>query len=244
MKTNPALAIVTVAVMLCCAAEASAQLFGRRDLGRPLSRRASSSAQSSSASGQGQSRTAMRGRLTDSLFENVGSVDEAARYIRGNRESGDFVGADSTERRGFVGAQQATEIGAEPEITSSIDELEIEATPDANQTAQPAALPRISMNPPRLQVGFDFRPRLPSDVTAKLARRLESTLSLDESSSIEASVEDGVAILRGEVSSERDRRMAGLLVRFEPGIADVRNELKVTAPAAKADAPLRRTEGR
>ena len=174
------------------------------------------------------------------MFENVGTVDESARYFRGSRSATDFVGTDSGESRGFVGRQQATELGGEPEITSAIDDFQLELSPDANETAQPIVPARTGMYPPRLQVSFDFQPRAVGDVSTKLADRLGSVLSLGESSAIEVLVEGDVAILRGEVPSERDRRMAGLLVRFEPGIADSRNELTVKPPTAKADTPARR----
>jgi len=159
-------------------------------------------------------------------------VDEGARYVRGNRQASDFVGADLGEARGFVGAQQATEIGGQAPVTSAVDDLQIETVPDANLTAQPIVPSRTGMYPPRLRVGFAFKTRPRGEISAKLADRLESALSLAESSSIAVSVEGDVAILRGEVPSERGRRMAALLVRFEPGIADVRNELMVNQRGA------------
>lgn len=238
MKRHPALVAFAVVVLLSCAEEANAQLFGQRDLGRSLSRRQSSSAQSSRASRSSSSfrqRQAQESptRRLDTLFESMGSVEES-RFYRGNREATAFVGADSREERGFVGSQQSTDLGGAPEITSAVDDFQLELAPDANVTAEPIVPARTGMYPPRLQVSFDFRPLPPGRVSTEVADRLVSVLSLDDSSSIEVSVEDGVAILRGEVASERDRRMAGLLVRLEPGIADSRNELMVKPPAAKA----------
>jgi len=178
--------------------------------------------------------------MTDSMFEGAGYIDETARYLRENRQATDFVGSDLGEARGFVGSQQATEVGGDAEITSAIDEFQLELSPDANMTAQPVIPARTGMYPPRLQVSFDFQPLSVGAVNVKLADRLGSILSLDDSSSIEVLVEDDVAILRGEVASERDRRRAGLLVLLEPGIADSRNELKVNPAAAKADTPVLR----
>lgn len=238
MKRNPALLAFAVVVLLNCAGEASAQLFGQRNLGSSLSRRSSASARTSSASRQRQGQQSSGRLLTESLFTDVGSFKENARYVRENRQATDFVGADSAETRGFVGTQQATDLGGEAEITSAVDDFQLELSPDANATAEPVISARTGMYPPRLHVSFDFRPRPMGEISTELADRLESILSLDDSSSIEVSVEGDVAILRGEVASERDRRMAGLLVRFEPGIADSRNELTVKPPAAKvAPAP-------
>jgi hypothetical protein len=178
--------------------------------------------------------------MTDSMFETAGSIDETARYLRENRQAADFVGTDLGEARGFVGSQQATALGGEAEITSAIDEFQLELSPDANVTAEPVVPARTGMYPPRLQVSFDFQPRPQGEVSTKLAGRLGSILSLGESSSIEVLVEGDVAILRGEVASERDRRMAGLIVLLEPGIADSRNELTVNPSAAKTDPPTLR----
>jgi len=42
--------------------------------------------------------------------------------------------------------------------------------------------------------------------------------------------DDGAIVLRGEVKSAAARRLAGALVYLEPGVREVRNELKVAAP--------------
>lgn len=41
---------------------------------------------------------------------------------------------------------------------------------------------------------------------------------------------DGVVTLRGEVDSEDHKRLAGLMVQFEPGVRKVQNELVVKQP--------------
>jgi len=50
---------------------------------------------------------------------------------------------------------------------------------------------------------------------------------------VNVSVEGGVVVLRGEVSSERERRLAEGIMRLEPGVAEVRNELIVNGAAPK-----------
>ena len=170
-------------------------------------------------------------------FESVGEmVDENARFVRGNREAADFVGSDLGDVQDFVGMQQT---GIEADIRSAIDELVIEETPDVNIGAQPVIPPRMLLNAPRMQVGFDFTPRPAGIVSSQLTRRVGSKLSSNGSNRIEVWVEDGVAILRGEVVSERDRKLAGILVGFEPGVARVQNEIQLaTATPANVDHPL------
>ena len=242
MKRNAILTALTVGGVLFACSAAEAQLFGNRNLGGSLSRRAdrtsnddrTSSRTTSQNTSQTTSRTTPRptGRAAPRAMEDVGKLDLSARYVRGNREATDFVGADLGDVEGFVGARQA-----DPEaiVESAVSDLEIETGPDANRTAPRPLVRRTPLYAPRLAVGFGFTPRSGTELSSEMAARLSSTLSLGESSSIEVLVEGAKAILRGEVPSERDRRMAGLLVRFEPGVAQVQNELKVLPrmPAAR-----------
>ena len=122
------------------------------------------------------------------------------------------------------------------EIQSAVSDLRIETGPDANRTQATPSRPRVQMYDPRLKVNFDF-PRQPTGkVNLELARRLESSLTLSGTGRIEVSQEGATAILRGEVASERNRRLARLLLLLEPGISNVQNELVVKAlePAPQA----------
>ena len=56
--------------------------------------------------------------------------------------------------------------------------------------------------------------------------------------SIDVTIRDGVAVLRGVVETEEAKRLAGLIVKLEPGVRQVRNELRVvTAPQDTEAAP-------
>ena len=224
---------------------ASAQLFGERTLGRSLSRqsnpdqsgRPSSQTRPTMTQGSRVNRTTLASGAERPSFESVGAmVDENARFVRGNRAANDFVGSDLAEAQNFVGMQQ-TDI--EADIRSAVDEQLIEEAPEVNLGTQPAIPPRMLLNPPRLQVGFDYTPRAADVVSSQLTRRIGSKLSSDASNRIEVWVEDGVAILRGEVVTERDRKLAEILVGFEPGVARVQNEIQLAAAArASAEQPM------
>ena len=71
--------------VLAVVSEAQAQLFGERSIG-------------------GSSVT-RRSRPGDT---QAGTVTGSERFLRDNREDGNFIGADSRDTRAFVGAQQAT----------------------------------------------------------------------------------------------------------------------------------------
>ena len=62
-------------------------------------------------------------------------------------------------------------------------------------------------------------------------QRLNQTLAVELSrkvnGSIEVLVEARTATLRGEVASARQKTLAELLVRFEPGVDEIVNEISV-----------------
>ncbi|MBN2473225.1 MAG: hypothetical protein JXB62_01355 [Pirellulales bacterium] len=224
MNTKPVFVALVVALASAAAAESRAQLFGDRTVGGSLSRRSRTTT----------SRTSP-GRPT-SVSEEIGAVLGNERFIRGNREGASFVGRDADDVAGFVGSQQGVTPG---DVATATEGLRIEAAPDANQTALPAALPRVGMYRPRLRIGFAIPPQAPQTVSTELARRLQSCPGLHLQSPIEVYLEGETATLRGAVASERDRSLAQLMVLFEPGISQVRNELMVkhlSLPAA-AKAP-------
>jgi len=84
---------------------------------------------------------------------------------------------------------------------------------------------------------------LPSDVTVadplagRIARLLERMPQIMKRSPIRVTVVGETAILRGRVASSRDRELAENLVRLEPGIWEVRNELVVEESPRVAAAP-------
>jgi hypothetical protein len=153
--------------------------------------------------------------------------DPSARYIRGNREAEDFVGADTRDAGGFVGMQQAE--GEEP-IRSAIDDVRVQTGPDANRPL--TSRQRTPMYRPRLRVDFDFARQPTPEINSRLTDRLASSLTRAGTGPVEVSVEGETAILRGEVASERDRKLARLLLLLEPGISTVRDELILKRPGA------------
>lgn len=215
------------------------QLFGNRNLGQPLARRPSVSRSASSrtpSSGGSRGAASPASRLFDeNTFENVGALDENARYLRGNRDITDFVGAATGDEQRFVGAQTAG--AAIEEIRSAVDDLEIETGTDVNATVESAVPPGSQLNPPRLQLGFSPATRLHAQMADKLTERLRKSLKLGEESSIKISVEGDKVVLEGQVPSARQCRLAELLVRFEPGVYNLDNRLQV-APAGDEPPPL------
>ena len=169
------------------------------------------------------------------LRERVGSIaEEGARFLRESREADAFVGRTPAAEGDFVGGRSAAANGETGAIRSAVDEtLRIDVGPAVNQQNVPARQPNVRLNAPRLQIGFSHPTRSSNDVGARLTQRLRSKLPGAANSRVEVSMAGGDAILRGEVATEHDRRMAELLVRFEPGVRGVSNQVQVrpSAPA-------------
>ncbi len=90
MNVHCKVALLIGAGWLALGAEASAQLFGTRSVGTPISRQASPAASSDSAL-------------------------QGARFLRQNRPAGDFVGADlQGNTQHFVGAVRAVKVPSLP----------------------------------------------------------------------------------------------------------------------------------
>ncbi|MFV2067550.1 MAG: BON domain-containing protein [Pirellulales bacterium] len=180
--------------------DAAAQLFGKRPLGRTLSRRVGA----------------------DIDGEGSGTLTGRERFIRGNRPRTDFVGTDTRDERPYVGEVQGRAQGT---VRSGLTGFRFDEGPDVNRSAPRATSPRIPLYPPRLQLGFN--PPRRNRLSREATRQLEESSALASLGRIEVSMEGETAILRGEVASGYDAELAELLVRFEPGISDVRNELTI-----------------
>lgn len=79
-------------------------------------------------------------------------------------------------------------------------------------------------------IGFDPPAANVAHVSSQLTARLEKTGRFR--SAPEVLLENGVATLRGVVATDHDRVIAEQLVRLEPGVAEVRNELTLAWPSA------------
>jgi hypothetical protein len=77
---------------------------------------------------------------------------------------------------------------------------------------------------------FDYRPAAPNIVQSDVQGMLTRSTSLSPNRDIRVAVEGPAMVLRGNVASEQDRRLAEALVRLTPGVHEIRNELTVTGP--------------
>lgn len=82
----------------------------------------------------------------------------------------------------------------------------------------------------RLRADIQTPARSPQRLSAQVQRRvMASTPASRRVDGFAVTVTDGVATVSGTVASERDRRMAELVLRLEPGVRQVDNQI-VVAP--------------
>lgn len=218
------LAAGCVGVSCCAVADrAEAQMFGQRQLGGFLSRQDSPGSVSNPA---------------EAMIHTSGALTGTERFLRGNRRLTDFIGTDMGDNRTFVGVTQARQRRLPPAAASvreaNLPEVNREPN-EGNAANQPY--------PPQLVLG----PDLSGPTTTAVASAVEQHLSrspIQWVQPLDLSIQGRTAVLRGAVASARDRELAEALVRFEPGISDVQNDLQVApldsppARPARPRAPL------
>jgi hypothetical protein len=92
---------------------------------------------------------------------------------------------------------------------------------------------------PRYRLGFDFAPAPATQITSRIDVHLTRlTESNPQFAGVQIAINDqGIAELRGEAPTEDASRLIENIVRMEPGVRGVDNQLAVppTPPAAQPD---------
>lgn len=200
---------VAMAVVLLGDNSASAQMFGARSLGSPISR---------------QPRP---GSGAPSAAEEVGVLTGAERFLRDNRPRGAFVGGDQGSLGGFVGRTEAIGTGRVRTATETL-RPEADRSRQINRPLPP--LPAGAMYHPQLVISdsMPVRDVEPSRGFADAYRRtLSGRISEMAGESIEVIQDGETAVLRGEVETREIAERLALVLSFEPQVYQVRSELRV-----------------
>ena len=211
---HPLFLLVALAfVCLAPGSPCSAQMFGPRVFGRPLS------------------------RSNPSSTTEVGNVRGNERFLRRNRRATDFVGGDSQTAGTFVGSQST----GRRSIRSATDSLRPARSASANINQPLGRMPATGMYPPKLVLSAEDLAVTRRPVTGETLRRhLSGLVARHPDNEISVSVVGGKAVLRGVVASESYRVLAQRILSFEPGLDSIRNELRVGS--IRADRGRRQTE--
>jgi hypothetical protein len=172
----------------------------------------------------------------------------AARYLRTNRQPGEFVGADMQGMQRFVGAPQTgmgaggwSQFGGMGPSMSGMGQNYLgprSNTSQDQQREQGIATQNAGAIRTTFRVAFDCPEPAPNRISTLLARRLAELPLSQGHSPIQVEMQGRTAILRGVVTTEHDRGLVEQVVRLEPGIEAVKNDLAVASPTpAKSATP-------
>jgi len=208
--------ILWVTVTVCSAEllpQVEAQSFRDRVLGGTLSKRSRAGA---SASGEG-----------------TGTLSGAERFLRSNRTSKSFVGA-SPEAPGFVGSVQADETAGP--ATNNINANRAQLAPTLLNPPRSVAR-KTGIYEPKLNPAF----QLPASESRLNSQSLTTTIrklgSEERFAGARVSLSEGTAVLQGRVGDLHDRELLAALLKLEPGVESVRNELVVEPPPVQPSSP-------
>lgn len=148
----------------------------------------------------------------------AGQVTGSERFIRGNRQGGQFVGADSSDAARFFSV-----LGNSIATQNTPGQNNRNQDPNAQQV-DPRTLYRTQLN-----VAFAHASAAVPVVVQKLQARYTNTRWIQQVQPIRVTLEGSTAILQGTVVTAHDRDLAEQLALLEPGVAAVQNELTIAA---------------
>jgi len=171
------------------------------------------------------------------VYAQPGDMESAIQQIvSGNASSGISV-ANIVQSVGDQVMDMSTNA---VEISTIEGPLVISAdVPETNRTVVTATDTRTGRYSPRLKINFaEFPLRSFTETTRSnngrnvqtgtpteiIARRIQDRLRVPE---FDLAIADRTAIISGTVETERQRKLIESMLRFEPGISAVRNEIKI-----------------
>lgn len=98
-----------------------------------------------------------------------------------------------------------------------------------NQSSSSKPIIRVRM---RSAINVPLKP--PTQVQQTATRRFRSLANRPQLNGIQVQMNGRTAVISGSVGSERDRRMSELLIRLEPGVSSVDNQV-VVSPSSASD---------
>lgn len=154
----------------------------------------------------------------ESFSQGVPELREA-QELRSTQERGSFVGSESGEGPGFVGAAEAGGSqtgGASARRTTGMTRRSTQSRQASGPTVRPA-----------LVVGFAYAPKVSPSIDAKVRTCLDRLPNFGKTSSIRVRVEQNVVVLEGVVANHHDAALAMQMVALEPGVVKIDNRLTV-----------------
>jgi osmotically-inducible protein OsmY len=165
----------------------------------------------------------------------VGQISGSERYVRGNRQPGQFVGADAADTSSFFSALSAGGLGSglqgQGNLRGGASALRQDSEQGNDFQGQQSGAGGRSQIPVRVRLQIGFEPPVrESAVAARLQDRYVRITAVEQLSPITVTMEERIAVLQGRVATDHSRDLAARLALLEPGISAVRNELIVGPP--------------
>jgi osmotically-inducible protein OsmY len=194
------------------------------------------SAQGSSAFGTSTtlSNNNSGGTTTDTSGTDFSSSSTADSVMQ-NMQSLGFVGANSSNNTnsilGGVGSSSSTGTTQTTGANNTANNLNLNTNTTTNQptTNTNSRLSNREL-PAKLNISFSHPKPTTNNVAYNVSQAIKSRALTSKqlpNSSVKVEVLNGTAILRGSVASTHDRALAETLVRMEPGVWKVQNELEL-----------------
>ncbi len=143
--------------------------------------------------------------------------------MRGSRQPGQFVGADSADATNFFSQLQGGFGG------NSLQNL-AGRRQDFQNNNQGGGRSRSPL-PPRLTLGFNYSGPGELRVSTQLTRLVSKLPNLGIMEPVTVSMIGDTAVLQGRVATAHDREVIAQVALLEPGVGSVQNDLQVgTAP--------------
>lgn len=229
--------VATVTIVAVAAHDAAAQNDTRgssssaRNSASNPSMFGGSTGRSNQASGQqfgmGQSGTGIGNALGNNgqlQLGNGGQTTGSERFMRGNRQAGNFVGSDISEV-----TQLFSNLTAGRTNTDGAGNFGPQNRGRGNEFDNMQSNNQATIVPHRLMIGFRYpQPRiaLPAPNAAG-GTTIRGLARIPSRGPLTVELQDRTATLRGVVATAHDRALAEQLALLEPGISQVQNELQV-----------------
>jgi hypothetical protein len=167
--------------------------------------------------------------------DTVGQLSGSERFMRGNRQAGQFVGSDTGDVRNFMSAMTGLGQGLQRGNQRGRND---QGQPD-NEDDRDQRRARLRTV---LRAGFDApaNPVLTANAREASTRRLDRLAGegrLQVTSPLSVTMEGRTAVLRGAVATDQQRALIERLMLLEAGIEAVQNELAVQPPDTPAVIP-------
>lgn len=189
----------------------------------------------SNSFGGGQNRFSTTNANTAGAGQSVLLNQQSAFGLQGQGQQNGMVGARNTQQ--FLGANQSTQQNQQNQNRNRNNRGQQNQGMDPND---PNGMNRQGQNDsrrsirPQQKVSFDVPKISYEELNTTLNSRFDRVTRQPALRGVTVDLDaDGVVVLRGEVATPSQKQLAANMVRLEPGVKKVRNELTLIEPAAK-----------